>query len=178
MRMADGDCVLGVIGGSGLYDIPGLEDLRWVKVDSPFGAPSDDILTGRLAGRRLAFLPRHGRGHRISPSALNFRANIDAMKRIGCTEILSVSAVGCSRRSYRRAPSSSSPVHRPPRARKLLRRGSGRMSMEPSVCNRLGDAVQQCHRANIPAVRGSISVMEGRNSRPRRINLYRRRAAT
>ncbi|HEV2364861.1 MAG TPA: S-methyl-5'-thioadenosine phosphorylase [Caulobacteraceae bacterium] len=90
---------LGVIGGSGLYDIEGLEDPGWTKVESPFGAPSDDILTGRLGHAKLAFLPRHGRGHPLSPTAVNFRANIDALKRLGVTDVLSLSAVGSLRES-------------------------------------------------------------------------------
>ncbi len=89
--------VLGVIGGSGLYEIDGLEDTEWVAVETPFGAPSDDLLTGTLGGQKLVFLPRHGRGHRVPPSGLNFRANIDAMKRMGVTEIVSLSAVGSLR---------------------------------------------------------------------------------
>jgi 5'-methylthioadenosine phosphorylase len=89
--------VLGVIGGSGLYEVDGLEDKRWVTVDTPWGAPSDQLLTGTLGGVRLVFLPRHGRGHPIPPSELNFRANIHALKALGCTDILSVSAVGSLR---------------------------------------------------------------------------------
>jgi 5'-methylthioadenosine phosphorylase len=89
--------VLGVIGGSGLYEVDGLEDKRWVTVDTPWGAPSDQLLTGTLDGVRLVFLPRHGRGHPIPPSGLNFRANIHALKALGCTDILSVSAVGSLR---------------------------------------------------------------------------------
>ena len=89
--------VLGVIGGSGVYGIEGLEDAQWRRVESPFGAPSDELLTGRLEGQPMVFLPRHGRGHRIPPSELNFRANIDALKRLGVTEIVSVSAVGSLR---------------------------------------------------------------------------------
>jgi len=89
--------VLGVIGGSGLYEIDGLEDKGWVSVDTPWGAPSDQLLTGTLGGVKLVFLPRHGRGHPIPPSGLNFRANIHALKALGCTDILSVSAVGSLR---------------------------------------------------------------------------------
>lgn len=85
---------LGIIGGSGLYAIDGLEGARWVTIESPWGPPSDAILTGRLAGVDLAFLPRHGRGHRIPPHQLNQRANIDALKRLGCTDLIAVSAVG------------------------------------------------------------------------------------
>ena len=91
------DWVLGVIGGSGLYEIDGLEDRRWVSVDTPWGSPSDQLLTGTLGGVKLVFLPRHGRGHPIPPSGLNFRANIHALKALGCTDVLSVSAVGSLR---------------------------------------------------------------------------------
>jgi 5'-methylthioadenosine phosphorylase len=86
--------VLGIIGGSGLYEIDGLQNRRWVKVDTPFGDPSDELLMGEIEGVKLVFLPRHGRGHPLSPTDLNFRANIDAMKRAGCTDVLSISAVG------------------------------------------------------------------------------------
>ena len=86
--------MIGVLGGSGLYEINGLEDPRWEAVRTPFGDPSDEILRGRLAGVEMAFLPRHGRGHRIPPSDLNYRANIDALKRLGCTDVLSLSACG------------------------------------------------------------------------------------
>ena len=86
--------VIGVIGGSGVYDIDGLTHTRWERLESPFGAPSDELLFGELEGQKLVFLPRHGRGHRIPPSELNFCANIDVMKRAGVTEILSVSACG------------------------------------------------------------------------------------
>ncbi len=86
--------VIGVIGGSGLYDIAGLEQTRWQKVETPWGEPSDDLLCGVYEGIKVVFLPRHGRGHKLSPSGLNYRANIDAMKRLGVTDILSLSAVG------------------------------------------------------------------------------------
>lgn len=86
--------ILGVIGGSGLYEVEGLQDARWETVESPFGAPSDQVLCGTLDGLDMVFLPRHGRGHRLPPSDINYRANIDVLKRKGVTEILSVSAVG------------------------------------------------------------------------------------
>ncbi len=92
---------LGVIGGSGLYEIDGLENARWETVETPWGAPSDQLYRGTLDGIDLVFLPRHGRGHRIGPSQLNFRANIDALKRAGVTDILSLSAVGSLREDYR-----------------------------------------------------------------------------
>ena len=86
--------VLGVIGGSGLYEIEGLSNTRWESMETSFGAPSDDLLFGELDGQQIVFLPRHGRGHKVPPSGLNFRANIEALKRAGCTEIISLSAVG------------------------------------------------------------------------------------
>jgi 5'-methylthioadenosine phosphorylase len=86
--------VIGVIGGSGLYAIDALEDAKWVAYASPWGQPSDALLTGTIAGVKFVFLPRHGRGHRIAPGELNARANIDALKRAGCTDVISISAVG------------------------------------------------------------------------------------
>ena len=85
---------LGIMGGSGLYDIPGLADAQWTHVDSPWGAPSDAILTGTLNGLPIAFLPRHGRGHVHSPTTVPYRANIDALKRLGVTDLISISACG------------------------------------------------------------------------------------
>ncbi len=89
-----GHISVGVIGGSGLYEIEGLTQVRTVKVSTPFGRPSDDYITGLLYGKRVAFLPRHGRGHRIMPSDINYRANIYGMKKLGVERIISVSAVG------------------------------------------------------------------------------------
>jgi len=86
--------VLGILGGSGLYDLPGLTDTRWQRVDTPWGEPSDELFFGTLGDLRLVFLPRHGRGHRIPPSELNYRANIAALKAAGVTDLLSLSAVG------------------------------------------------------------------------------------
>lgn len=88
---------IGVIGGSGVYDIDGLKDARWQAVESPWGAPSDEILTGVLDGNHMAFLPRHGRGHVHSPTSVPYRANIDALKRLGVTDVISVSACGSFR---------------------------------------------------------------------------------
>ena len=88
------DWTIGIIGGSGLYAIDALEDPQWIAVQSPWGDPSDEILCGTIGHVRVRFLPRHGRGHRIAPSTLDPRANIDALKRAGCTDILAVSAVG------------------------------------------------------------------------------------
>ncbi|WP_099826742.1 S-methyl-5'-thioadenosine phosphorylase [Oceaniglobus indicus] len=88
---------IGVIGGSGLYEIDGLKDATWQTVETPWGAPSDAILTGTLNGTRMAFLPRHGRGHIHTPSTVPYRANIDALKRLGVTDVVSVSACGSFR---------------------------------------------------------------------------------
>jgi len=92
-----GQAKIGVIGGSGLYAIDGLHDEEWVSVETPWGEPSDQILTGRVGDAEVAFLPRHGRGHRHSPTSINYRANIDALKRIGVTDVVSVSACGSFR---------------------------------------------------------------------------------
>ena len=88
---------LGVIGGSGLYEIEGLSEVEWIDVRSPFGTPSDSLLLGRLADSEMVFLPRHGRGHPLPPGAVDYRANIDALKRAGVTDIVSLSAVGSLR---------------------------------------------------------------------------------
>src|ERR1700761_4999587 len=92
---------IGIIGGSGLYHIEGFTNQKWVKVKTPFGATSDDFLTGKLAGRDVVFLPRHGRGHRVMPSELNHRANIWAMKKLGVAWIISASAVGSLQAKYK-----------------------------------------------------------------------------
>lgn len=92
---------IGIIGGSGLYEIEGLIDTKWVKVKTPFGEPSDELLTGILEGRQVVFLPRHGRGHRIMPNELNHRANIWALKSLEVKWILSVSAVGSLQAKYK-----------------------------------------------------------------------------
>ena len=89
--------VIGIVGGSGLYDLEGLTEQRWQRVDSPFGTPSDELLFGVLDHQPIVFLPRHGRGHRIPPHEINYLANIDALKRAGATSVLSISAVGSLR---------------------------------------------------------------------------------
>lgn len=91
------DWMIGIIGGSGLYAIDALEEAEWITVSTPWGEASDSLLLGRIHGVKFAFLPRHGRGHRIAPDAINYRANIDALKRIGCTDIIALSAVGSLR---------------------------------------------------------------------------------
>ena len=91
------DWTIGIIGGSGLYAIDALEEPRWIDVETPWGPPSDQLLTGRLGDSRFVFLPRHGRGHRIPPGDLNARANIHALKAAGCTDLIAISAVGSLR---------------------------------------------------------------------------------
>ena len=86
--------VIGVLGGSGLYGVDALDDPEWVSIDTPWGSPSDALLSGRIQGVKFFFLPRHGRGHRLPPADVNARANVDALKRLGCTDLLAVSAVG------------------------------------------------------------------------------------
>jgi 5'-methylthioadenosine phosphorylase len=159
--------VLGIIGGSGVYDIEGLTNKRWQRIDSPFGAPSDELLCGELNGQPLVFLPRHGRGHRIPPSEVNFRANIDALKRAGVTEVISVSAVG-SLREYLR-PGMFVIVDQfidRTFARTKSFFGTGlvaHVSMAHPVCRRLGDHVEAAAReSGIEVARGgTYLVMEG-----------------
>ncbi|MDX8384985.1 MAG: S-methyl-5'-thioadenosine phosphorylase [Gallionella sp.] len=159
--------MLGIIGGSGVYDIEGLANTRWVKAESSFGDASDDILIGELAGQSIAFLPRHGRGHKIPPSEINFRANIDAMKRLGVTDIVSVSAVGSLHESL--SPGTFVIVDQfvdRTFAREKSFFGSGlvaHVSMAHPVCHRLGDHLQQAAKqANISVVRGGTYLaMEG-----------------
>lgn len=91
------ETVLGIIGGSGVYDHPGLKNATWTTIESPWGEPSDALNIGELEDQRVVFLPRHGRGHRLSPSGINYRANIDIMKRAGVTDIISISACGSFR---------------------------------------------------------------------------------
>jgi 5'-methylthioadenosine phosphorylase len=92
--------VLGIVGGSGFYNLPGIEHARWEKVMTPWGAPSDEILFAEIAGLPIRFLPRHGRGHPVPPSAINFRANIDALKRAGVTDLVSISACGSLKEEF------------------------------------------------------------------------------
>ena len=159
--------VLGIVGGSGVYDIESLGNKRWVRVDSPFGAVSDELLFGELDGQRLVFLPRHGRGHRIPPSEINYRANIDALKRAGVTDLISVSAVGSLREDLR--PGMFVIVDQfidRTFAREKSFFGTGlvaHVSMAHPVCRRLGDHIEAATRsAGIEAVRGgTYLVMEG-----------------
>lgn len=159
--------VVGIIGGSGIYDIDGLEDRQWITAASSFGEPSDQILTGTLFGQAMAFLPRHGRGHRIPPSEVNYRANIDALKRIGVTDIISLSAVGSLREDL--APGTFVIVDQfidRTFAREKSFFGTGlvaHVSMAHPVCPRLGGWLQQAAQAaGIVAVRGGTYLaMEG-----------------
>jgi len=159
--------VIGIIGGSGLYDIEGLEQKHWRRIETPWGEPSDELLEGWLAGVRCLFLPRHGRGHRLSPTHLNYRANIDALKRAGATEVISLSAVG------------SLKAELPPGhfviidqfidrsfAREKSFFGEGcvaHVSMAHPVCPRLGDALEASARSlALPVTRGgTYLVIEG-----------------
>ncbi|HEY4253499.1 MAG TPA: S-methyl-5'-thioadenosine phosphorylase [Roseomonas sp.] len=159
--------VIGLIGGSGLYDIDGLEEREWRRVETPWGEPSDELLFGRLAGVRCVFLPRHGRGHRTPPSALNYRANIDALKRSGVTEIISLSAVGSLREDL--APGHFVIVDQfidRTFAREKSFFGPGcvaHVSVAHPVCPRLGDALEAAARGlSLPVTRGgTYLVMEG-----------------
>jgi 5'-methylthioadenosine phosphorylase len=158
---------LAIIGGSGVYDIDGLSNTRWVKAESPFGEASDDVLFGELGRQPIAFLPRHGRGHRLPPSEINFRANIDALKRLGVTDIVSVSAVGSLREHL--TPGMFVIVDQfidRTFAREKSFFGSGlvaHVSMAHPVCHRLGDHLQAAaQQVGIPVARGgSYLVMEG-----------------
>lgn len=162
---------LAIIGGSGLYELPGLTDTAWVEVDTPWGAPSDAILTGTLATAagpaRLAFLPRHGRGHRLPPSELNYRANIAALKQLGATDVLSLSAVGGLRADL--PPGTFVLVDQfidRTFAREKSFFGTGlvaHVSMAQPVCHRLGDHLQAALGGlEIPHRRGGTYLaMEG-----------------
>lgn len=158
---------LGIIGGSGIYEIDGLENPEWVSVSSPFGAPSDLILTGVLSGQPMAFLPRHGRGHKLSPTDVNYRANIDAMKRLGVTDIVSLSAVGSLKETL---PPGSFVIIDQFIDRTFAREKSffgkglvAHVSMAHPVCSRLGDHLQRAAgEAGVAAVRGGTYLaMEG-----------------
>ena len=159
--------LLAIIGGSGLYDLPGLTDTRWETVDTPWGAPSDQVFRGSLNGAELAFLPRHGRGHRIPPSEVNYRANIAALKSLGATDVLSVSAMGGLRADL--PPGTFVIVDQFidrtfTRAKSFFGTGMvAHVSMAHPVCPRLGDHVQAAlAQQGVPHVRGgTYLVMEG-----------------
>ncbi len=159
--------VLGVIGGSGLYEIDGLKNITEEHVSSPFGSPSDTLIAGDLNGQKIMFLPRHGRGHRIPPSKLNFRANIDVLKRAGCTEIISLSAVGSLKENL--SPGTFVIIDQfidRTFAREKSFFGEGlvaHVSVADPVCNRLGDLIEKASSSiSSPVVRGgTYLVMEG-----------------
>ena len=172
--------VIGIIGGSGLYDIDGLEDKEWRHVSTPWGEPSDQLLFGRLGDVQCVFLPRHGRGHRLSPSHLNYRANIDALKRSGVTDVLSLSAVGSLKEEY---PPGHFVIIDQFIDRSFAREKSffgdgcvAHVSVAHPVCPRLGDALETAARGlGLPVGRGgSYLVMEGPQfSTVAESNLYR-----
>jgi 5'-methylthioadenosine phosphorylase len=165
--MSDLKPVLGVIGGSGVYEIDRLQNKRWKKVSSSFGEPSDKLLFGSLNGQEMVFLPRHGRGHRIPPSEINYRANIDALKRAGVTEIISISAVGSLKEELK--PGMFVIVNQfidRTFARKKSFFESGlvaHVSMANPVCDRLGNHIQNAAKSiGIEVVRGGVYIaMEG-----------------
>jgi len=170
-RLGTSNGLLAIIGGSGLYDLPGLSDTAWVRVDTPWGEPSDEVFTGTLATAggpaKLAFLPRHGRGHRLPPSALNYRANIAALKALGATDVLSLSAVGGLRADL---PPGSFVVVDQFIDRTVGRESSffgaglvAHVSMAHPVCTRLGDHVQAALAdLGVPHQRGGTYLaMEG-----------------
>jgi 5'-methylthioadenosine phosphorylase len=176
-----GRAVVGVMGGSGVYDLDGLRGARWEKVESPFGKPSDELLFGELDGVALVFLPRHGRGHRIPPSEVNYRANIDALKRAGVTDLLSVSACGSLREEL--SPGSFVLVDQfvdrtHARASSFFTTGlAAHVSMAHPVCRRLGDALEAAALAvDVPVTRGGTYLaMEGPQfSSQAESELYRR----
>ncbi len=159
--------MLGVIGGSGVYQLQDLEGPRWEQVETPFGEPSDAVLVGELAGLPMAFLPRHGRSHTLPPAEVNYRANIDALKRLGVTDILALSAVGSLREDL--VPGTFVFVDQfidRTLARPKSFFGSGlvaHVSMAKPVCNRLGGLLETAAaEAGINARQGgSYLVMEG-----------------
>src|SRR5215470_438890 len=155
--------VIGIIGGSGLDQIDGLADVEWRRVESPFGRTSDEFCFGTLGGAAVVFVPRHGRGHVVPPAEINFRANIDALKRCGVTDVVSLSAVGSLREDL--APGDFVVVDRfvdrsLARARSFFGPGCvAHVSMADPVCGRIGDALA----AADPALKrgGTYVVIDG-----------------
>jgi 5'-methylthioadenosine phosphorylase len=172
---------LGVIGGSGVYHMEGLTDIEEVRPETPFGAPSDTIVIGTLSGRRVAFLPRHGRGHRISPTELNSRANIYALKSLGVERLVSISACGSLREDY--APRHiviPDQIFDRTRERPLTFFGSGlvvHISFAEPFCPDLSEALYQAVRATGAVVHkgGAFVTVEGpRFSTKAESNVFRR----
>jgi 5'-methylthioadenosine phosphorylase len=159
--------VLGIIGGSGLYQIEGLQEVTWRRVHTPFGEPSDELCFGRLEGVQVVFLPRHGRGHRYSPSDINYRANVDALKRAGVTDVVSLSAVGSLREDL--PPGTFVVVDQFidrtfARVKSFFGKGCvAHVSMAHPVCGRLGEAVLAAgQELGLSMVRGGTYLaMEG-----------------
>jgi len=172
--------VVGIIGGSGLYDIAGLQDKQWRRIATPWGEPSDELLFGELDGVRCVFLPRHGRGHRLSPTHLNYRANIDALKRSGVTDVLSLSAVGSLKEEL---PPGHFVIVDQFIDRSFAREKSffgegcvAHVSVADPVCPRIGDMAEAAAREiGLPVTRGgTYVVMEGPQFSTRaESNLYR-----
>ncbi|MBM3956931.1 MAG: S-methyl-5'-thioadenosine phosphorylase, partial [Gemmatimonadetes bacterium] len=164
---SDGRPVVGVIGGTGVYEMDGLDNPQWVRVESAFGEPSDELLTGDLGGVRLVFLPRHGRGHRLMPTEINYRANVEVLKRAGVGQVISFSAAGSLREHLH--PGTFVIVDQfvdRTFARRKTFFGEGvaaHVSMAEPVCSRLGDALERAAKeSTIPVVRGgTYLVMEG-----------------
>jgi len=158
---------IGIIGGSGLYAMDVLEDAEWIAVDTPWGPPSDELLIGRIHGVKCVFVPRHGRGHTLAPATINYRANIDALKRVGCTDIVAVSAIGSLREEL---PPGHFVVVDQFIDRTLGRASSfvgngfvAHVSMADPVCSRLGVLVADAAKAaGAPVARGGTYLaMEG-----------------
>ncbi|RIJ26403.1 S-methyl-5'-thioadenosine phosphorylase [Henriciella mobilis] len=171
---------IGVIGGSGLYEIDGLEGAEAFSIDTPWGAPSDPLMRGRIGDVTLVFLPRHGKGHRLTPTAVPYRANIDALKRAGCTDVLSISACGSLKQAY--APGDYVMVDQfidRTFAREKSFFGPGmvaHVSMADPVCSRLsGLAGDAAERVGATVHRGGTYIaMEGPQFSSRaESNLYR-----
>ncbi|MBV9072733.1 MAG: S-methyl-5'-thioadenosine phosphorylase [Acidobacteria bacterium] len=171
---------IGIIGGSGLYSMPGLSDVQEHKLDTPFGSPSDAYILGTLEGRKVAFLARHGRGHRILPTELNFRANIYGMKQLGVQRIISVSAVGSLKQEHK-PMDFVIPDQFIDRTQQRVSTffGDGivaHVAMADPVCPELaGTAASACKKANVPGKRGGTYVcIEGPQFSTRaESNLYR-----
>lgn len=159
--------ILGVLGGSGIYNLSGLINERWIKVETPFGQPSDELLVGDFEQHSIVFLPRHSRGHKLSPSSINYRANIYALKKLGVTDLLSVSAVGSLRENL--SPGTFVIIDQFidrtfSRKKSFFESGLvAHVSMAHPVCNRLGGHLQEAAMASeLNVVRGgTYLVMEG-----------------
>ena len=165
--MGKNNLVLGIIGGSGIYDIDGVENIKWVKVTTPYGDPSDEIFTGSLNGIKVAFLPRHGRGHLYSPSTVPYQANVYAMKALGVTDIFSISACGSLRPDFKPGEFVivDQFIDRTFARKKTFFDGAcvAHVSVAHPVCSRLGKMAKQAMEAlDIPHHdQGTYIAMEG-----------------